>query len=347
MTELNISFNTASYKIFVGRDWKTVTELTGDRDVVILTDINIDQIYGNDFPEYPVITIGTGETVKEIETVETIIKHLVTIGADRSTFLLAIGGGLVCDIGGFVASVFQRGIDFGFISTSLLSQVDASIGGKNGVNLLGIKNIIGVFNHPLFVICDQNMLSTLADEEFISGLGEVLKHALIKDVEMLDYIEDNIEKIATRDEDVIRNLVLKSIAIKSTIVENDSREEGIRRILNFGHTIGHAIESASGLKHGIAIAHGMLQASKISFAEGLISESELCRIKKVLTDLRLINHLQIEKEQITEFIRADKKKAGNYLQFILLKGIGNAVEKTLSVEEILNYIPESGIRNEA
>ena len=343
MTQLEISFNSSKYKIFINRDWKTVGELIGDRQAVILTDINIDNLYGDDFPDYPVITIGTGEAVKEIETVETIIKHLVTIGADRSTFLLAIGGGLVCDIGGFVASVFHRGIDFGFISTSLLSQVDASIGGKNGVNIYGIKNIIGCFNHPSFVICDQNMFSTLSDEEYISGLGEVLKHALVRDAQMFDFIEENILAINNRDIAVVSQLVERSIRIKSSVVEADGREKGLRRILNFGHTFGHAIEAGGGLKHGYAVAHGMLIASEISLSEKLITENELLRIRKLLSDLKLISSLRIEKELIEEFIRADKKREGAGIHFILLEGLGLTTERVWPVDKVMEYIPEKGL----
>lgn len=347
MNTLEFCFGGSKYPVYVAREWKSVTELISAENTVILSDTNICNIYGNEFPDCPVITIGDGETIKNISTVEDILKHLLLIGADRSTFLLAIGGGLLCDIAGFVASIYMRGIEFGFVSTSLLSQVDASIGAKNGINLGGIKNMIGCFNHPDFVICDQTMLKTLDRDEFISGLGEIVKYALIKNHEMLGYIEENIDSILNRDLDVIEKLVLTSINIKSAIVGSDSREKGERRLLNFGHTTGHAIEAVSGMKHGFAIAHGMIVASEISYEEGLLNLQELGRIKSVLSRLNLLRSLKINKEKLKEYIIQDKKKSGQSINFILIDGIGNAIEREYSFSRLMDFIPDNGIRYEA
>jgi len=336
--KMEIKFESTSTRVYTGDAWKLLGELLPEKDVVIVTDINVGELYGHYFPDYPVITIGTGEAVKEPETVETIIKHLLTIGTDRSSFLLGIGGGIVCDISGFVASIFMRGIEFGFVSTTLLSQVDASIGGKNGVNVNGIKNIIGCINQPSFVICDIVLLRTLPDEEYISGLAEVVKHALIKDYELFELIERNIKLILARNEDLLNELILRSIKIKATIVEKDEKESGERRLLNFGHTLGHAIESTTGLSHGISIAAGMMVAAEISFDEKLMDREESDRIRNTLQQLGLLKEMNTSWQDIKDIILADKKRKGNTINFILLQGIGNAVQREYPLDEIMKKL---------
>jgi len=312
-----------------------VNELTDGQDVIIITDTNVGKLYAQSFPDWPVISIGTGEVVKEAETVLTVIKHLLLTGADRSSFLLGIGGGVVCDITGFVASVYMRGIKFGFVSTSLLSQVDASIGGKNGINLNGIKNIIGCFNQPSFVICDISLLRTLPDEEYVSGLGELLKHALIRDHEMFEIIERNTGKLLERENRLLEELVERSIRIKASVVEKDEKEMGERRILNFGHTLGHAIETQSGLSHGISVAAGMMAAVEVSHYEGLLSREEAERIRNVMKRLALLPAIELRWQDIAEKIFSDKKRKRDKISFILLENIGKARQKEYPLDEII------------
>lgn len=319
----------------MGKAWGLLNELIDGQDVIIITDTNVGELYGPYFPDYPVISIGTGEAVKEADTVLTIIKHLLVSGADRSSFLLGIGGGVVCDITGFVASVYMRGIPFGFVSSSLLSQVDASIGGKNGINVNGIKNIIGCFKQPSFVICDTTLLKTLPEEEFRSGLGEMVKHALIQDHEMFGVIEENISKLLGRENELVEKLVSRSIEIKASVVEKDEREMGERRILNFGHTLGHAIEAHTGMSHGISVAAGMMAAVEISHDEGLLSREETGRIRKVLEKLGLLPAMVLKWPEISEKIFADKKKKGENISFVLLEAIGKARQKEYPLDEII------------
>ncbi len=335
---MEIKYGNSGTNVYMGNAWELIDEMLPGKDVIIITDINVGGLYGHHFPEYPVITIGTGEAVKEPDTVETIIKHLLAIGADRSSFLLGIGGGIVCDITGFVASIFMRGTKFGFVSTTLLSQVDASIGGKNGVNVNGIKNIIGCFNQPSFVICDIGLLKTLPDEEFISGLGELVKHALIRDYELFELIEKNINRILEREEGLLQKLISESIAIKASIVEKDEKELGERRVLNFGHTLGHAIESATGLGHGISIAAGMMAAVEISYDEGLITKGETERIRYTFKRLGLLPAKETSWPDISDKILADKKRKGTNIYFILLNGIGTAIQKEYQLDEIMNKL---------
>ncbi|MBS0011160.1 MAG: 3-dehydroquinate synthase [Bacteroidales bacterium] len=337
---MEIKLSNTGTRVFMGNAWELIDELMPGKDAIIITDINIQGLYGDQFPAYPVITIGTGEAVKEPATVETIIKHLLVTGADRSSFLLGIGGGIVCDITGFVASVYMGGLDFGFVSTSLLSQVDASIGGKNGVNVNGIKNIMGCFRHPSFVICDTGMLQTLPEEEFISGLGELVKHALILDYDLFESIEKNINSILDRDYDLLGGLISRSIALKASVVEKDEREEAYRRILNFGHTLGHAIESTTGSGHGLSVAAGMMTAVEISCDEGLLGRDERERIRQVLKKLGLLPKIKINWEEINDRIQSDKKRKGSKIHFILLHGIGKAIQKEYPLSDIMNRIKD-------
>lgn len=334
MRKKEISCKNFNSRICLGNTWDLLPTLLPDKDIIIITDINVSGLYGDNFPEYPVITIGTGEAVKEYDTVEAILKHLLAMGADRSSFLLGIGGGVVCDITGFVASIFMRGLEFGFISTTLLSQVDASTGGKNGVNLNGIKNIIGCFNHPAFVICDTAMLGTLSDEDYISGLGELLKHALIRDRELFEIMEENARLIRSREPALMEELVLRSVEIKSSIVEKDVREQGDRRLLNFGHTLGHAIEASTGNSHGISIAAGMMVAAEISYDEGMLEKKDVERIRKLMKNLGLLPGINISRPDILDKIQADKKKEGRNIHFILLKAIGEGIQKVFPLDEL-------------
>ncbi len=340
---MEIKNDNSGTNVYTGNAWDLISELLPPGEVVIITDINVSGLYGNHFPEFPVITIGTGEAVKEPDTVETIIKHLLTIGVDRTTFLLGIGGGIVCDITGFVASIYMRGIDFGFISTTLLSQVDASIGGKNGVNVNGIKNIIGCFNQPSFVICDTDLLKTLPEEEFISGLAELVKHALIRDYKLFELIENNINPLHEREVTLLRELIARSIRIKASIVEKDEREQGERRILNFGHTLGHAIESTTGLSHGISVAAGMLAAVEISYDEGFLKMDEAVRIRDTFKKLNLVTSIEFSWPEIKDRILSDKKRKGKNIHYILLNTIGEAIQKEYPLEEILDKLHDKTV----
>ena len=266
-------------EIYIDFPLHRVNEIIRPEETVIITDTNVHKIYGEHFPKCPVIVLPPGEKEKSFSTIEFIMERLLQLEVDRSHFLLGIGGGVVCDIAGFVASIYMRGIQFGFVSTSLLSQIDASTGGKNGVNVGGFKNIAGNFTQPRFVLCDPELLKTLPDEEYLSGLGELVKYGLIKDKELFELLENNIDLLKKRDVSFLTSVIETSVKIKIEVVEKDERENGERRLLNFGHTVGHAIELHTGMKHGIAVAHGMQIASNLSVGERLLSDSENKRIK--------------------------------------------------------------------
>ena len=301
---------------------------------VIITDYNVSRYYRSRFPGWDVIEIGTGEKIKTLDTVQLIYKKLVDLEIDRSCFIVGIGGGIVCDIAGFAASTYMRGLDFGFVSTSLLSQVDASVGGKNGVNFQGYKNMIGLFNQPAFVICDPTMLKTLTPKELSYGFAEIVKHAAIGDRAYFDFLEKNYKKALEMDEEVLARLVYDSIMVKSSIVQRDEKEKGERRKLNFGHTYGHALEKTIGIPHGEAVSIGIAAAANLSVRRNLLPGEEAVRIRQLLERLHLPTKTTANKEKIWDAIKKDKKRQGQGIHFVLLKSIGEAVIEEISLEEL-------------
>jgi 3-dehydroquinate synthase len=324
-------------EILVGESWESVTSMLPESGVVIITDDNVLHLYGDKFPKVPFITVSPGESSKKLAVIETLAGKLLEEGVDRSGFILAIGGGVVCDLAGFLASIYMRGIRCGYISTSLLAQVDASTGGKNGVNLGGTKNMLGVIRQPEFVICDTSMLITLSDHEYLSGLAELIKTAVIGDRELFDLIEQNFTRIMAREKDLLTALVAKSVKFKAYVVTEDERETGLRRILNFGHTFGHAIEMQMSFKHGFAVASGMEIATEFSFEKGYISSVEKARIINLLNKFGLLEYHNIPDDQIDRLILHDKKKTGAGINFIFTEGIGKAMDKKVAVGEVSDF----------
>ena len=231
----------------------------------------------------------------------------------------------------------MRGIRFGFVSTSLLSQVDASVGGKNGVNLNSVKNIIGTFTQPEFVICDQAMLATLPADEYLSGLAELVKTGAIMSRDLLKKISDNKERILSRDIRLMEELVHESVRLKAEVVSEDEKEKGRRMILNFGHTFGHAIEAIAGMKHGLAVAAGMEIATKISVNEGLLEKDQADLLIMLLHELGMILPYEITNEKLGQVLRSDKKKSGDSISFVLLEATGRAVVKKMPFDKLMNY----------
>ncbi len=338
MHTFNVHGEQNDSQILIGESLKNVKKYIPTEKTVIITDVNVDRLYGHAFPDYPKIIIGTGEKIKNLQTIEYIADKLLDYETDRDSYILAIGGGIVCDIAGFVASVYLRGIRFGFVSSTLLSQVDASVGGKNGVNFKGYKNLIGVFNQPDFVICDTDMLATLHAKDVACGLAEIIKHTLIADREMFEFIENHTEEIQKLDKNIISKLIYNSVEIKSCIVNKDEKEKGERRRLNFGHTFGHAIEKTTGVSHGEAVSIGMNVACAISFQKGLLNQMDFNRIQSVLRKLKLPLEIKYNREEVLDAMRKDKKRTGQNIHFVLLSGIGNSVISPISIEELMSVL---------
>ena len=338
METITIDVNSGPSTILVGERLENLQRYLPVAKPIIITDVNVGKLYPLDSIAAEVITIGTGEEIKTLDTVRDIYGHLVSCAADRSAFIVGIGGGIVCDITGFVASTFLRGVRFGFVATTLLAQVDAGIGGKNGVNFQGYKNIVGLFHQPEFVICDPELLKTLPQREISCGMAEIVKHAAIADANLFTYLEQHEEDLLALNRRAIEKLVQASVRIKSSIVSRDDTEKGERRLLNFGHTFGHAIEKVTGISHGEAVSRGMAISAALSVKKGLLTSEEDKRLRALLNNLKLPTYFGLETKAVVNAIGKDKKREGNWIHFVLLNGIGSAIVDKITVEELEDVI---------
>jgi 3-dehydroquinate synthase len=325
-------------QIIFGFDWREVETMVPATNAVIITDHNVKALWEKNFPSLPVLSITPGESSKSLSTIDTLVREMLELGIDRDGFVLGIGGGVVCDIAGFTASVYMRGIRFGFVSSTLLSQVDASTGGKNGVNCSLAKNVIGLFNQPEFVICDESILKTLSDEEYLSGLSELVKTAFIGDSSLIDEIGANMEKLLLRDESLLRELIFRSVQIKSRIVGSDMREAGVRRILNFGHTFGHAAEMEYGIRHGVAVAWGMVAAIDFSVKSGYLTPGDSQYLKDIIFRLGLLQDTKPDGSRIARHLGKDKKRSGEDMLFVFLGSPGVAKVDRVSISVLMEFI---------
>jgi 3-dehydroquinate synthase len=340
MRILRIHGTTGFSNLLVGEPLQNLQRHLPDERVVIVTDSNVRNYYLNDFPRAQIIEIGAGEGIKNLDTVLVIYRKLMAFATDRSTFVVGIGGGIVCDIAGFVASTYLRGLRFGFVPTTLLSQVDAGVGGKNGINLDGFKNLVGVFNQPEFVLCDTGFLRTLPEAEVSAGLAEIVKHAAIADPAMFSYLEKKPQNALRLDRDVIEKLIYDSLLVKSGIVNRDEKESGERRKLNFGHTFGHAFEKVLGMSHGRAVSLGMVLAAALSVRKGYLSAEEAERLESLLGNLKLPLRVKIDGKAVLDALRQDKKRNLDSIYFVLLRGLGNAVVEEITIRDLKSFLKE-------
>ncbi|MDO4880445.1 MAG: 3-dehydroquinate synthase [Capnocytophaga sp.] len=325
--------NSSNYAIYFSengyKELITFVEEKKYSKIFVLTDTNTHECCVYSFLqkipfEVEIIEIEAGEIYKNIETCVSLWQTLSELGADRKSVMINLGGGVVTDLGGFVASTYMRGIDFINIPTSLLAMVDASVGGKTGIDLGTLKNQIGVINTPKFLLIDVNFLGTLPKQEFCSGLAEMFKHGLIQSEDYWNKIK-NLHSLTTDD---LEEIIYESILLKNNIVEQDPTEKGLRKVLNFGHTLGHAIESfclenrKKPLLHGEAIAIGMVLAAYLSKKIVAFSEEKLTEIKQILAEYFPVETFtQKEIEQIINLLQYDKKNAYGKLNFVLLEDI--------------------------
>lgn len=325
--------------VFIGESYLHLSKyLPKEKKTILITDDNVFKYYEGFIRQYPHIIIPNGEASKNWSVVQHIIKQLLALSTDRHSFLVGFGGGVVTDITGFVASIFMRGISFGFVSTSLLSQIDASVGGKNGINFHGYKNLIGSFTLPQFVICDPLQLHTLPKQQIQNGFGELIKHSLIKDARLFETLYNNASTLLALDD--IENSITRSVGIKATIVNNDLFEKGERKILNFGHTLGHAIEQNSPFLHGEAIAIGMIWATKFSVFKKILPQDNLAKITTLIEKYKLPTDVKINHNQLLQSIQKDKKKQNDTIDFVFLEEIGKAKVLKISFDELFSFLKQ-------
>lgn len=338
-----IHVNTASarYPVHVGSGpladiGRRLTKFTGNtRRLFVLTSPNIWSLWGKQFlSSFPkdqqptVLFLPPGEQNKRLANVERLATELSIAGADRSSLLIAFGGGIIGDAGGFLAAIYMRGIPYIQVPTTLLAQVDSSVGGKTGVNLATGKNLIGSFHQPLAVFADVNVLKTLPPRELRAGLFESVKAGIIRDPSLFRFLETSRDRVLACDPAALQRVVASSVAMKAEVVGIDERESGLRMILNFGHTLGHAIEAVTGYKkllHGEAIAWGMLAALNLSRSRQLLPEKEAERIAQLIRAFGPLPRFRTTVPPLLGAAGRDKKNRAGTRRFVLTPGIGHAI----------------------
>jgi len=334
MEKLPFRFSGNNVDVYFSCEMDRMDTYADSHNLIYVTDENLYTHYARKFPLGKTIILPSGEEHKTQGTVNKAIDELMIMGAGRDSFIVGVGGGIVTDVAGYLASIYMRGIRFGFVPTSILAMVDAAIGGKNGINVGLFKNQIGVIRQPQFLCYDFKMLKTLSSDEWISGFAEIIKHACIADEQMFDFLEKHTINDFKKDERMIADLVQKNVNIKYSIVSSDEHENGHRRLLNFGHTIGHAIEQISELPHGFAISIGMVYACKISEKLNGFDSRLSERVTRLLQRYLLPVKWPLNKEQAWEILLHDKKKTGDHLHFILLEDIGKGVVSKIYLSEL-------------
>jgi 3-dehydroquinate synthase len=292
------------------------------------------RLYGDRLQGFQILEIGEGEASKTLATVERLYQGLLAGGADRGSFVVGVGGGIVCDVAGFAASTYLRGLRFGFAPTTLLAQVDASVGGKNGVNLERYKNLVGTFQQPQFVLLDYQVLRTLPPRELRCGMAEVVKAAAIADAGLFELLERRAEAAMALEPEAIGRAIEGAVRVKAGVVTRDEKESGERMLLNFGHTFGHAIEKTAGLPHGEAVSLGMVIACDIAVAKGMLAPSEARRVEALLERIGLPTRMELDRAAIVEALAKDKKRLGAEVRAILLERVGRAVVCPVALEEL-------------
>jgi 3-dehydroquinate synthase len=302
------------------------------RRIFVVTSPEIWALWGEmvnaSFPDPPIVLfLPAGEKHKSIASVEKLLRQMVAAGGDRGSLLIAFGGGIVGDVGGFTASLFMRGIPYFQVPTTFLSQVDSSVGGKTGVNLPEGKNLVGSFHHPRAVFADIDVLGTLPDRELHAGLMESVKAGIIRDRMLVRYMEEHAEEILGRDPRALEKVIAASIRIKADVVNKDERESGLRMILNLGHTLGHAIEQVTRYKvllHGEAVGWGMVAALYIAHRRGIISGKQAERMENLIYLYGPLPPLKLRAAKLVAAAGADKKNVGGVRRFVLPLGVGEA-----------------------
>lgn len=347
--QLQVGLGERSYPIDIGRDLPTHwLEAIRGRQVVIVSNTTIAPLHLARYQTLleaadktvAVCLLPDGEQYKTLEVLGQIFDALMQARFNRDCTVIALGGGVVGDMAGFAAASFQRGVDFLQIPTTLLAQVDSSVGGKTGVNHPLGKNMIGAFKQPVAVVCDLATLDTLPPREFAAGVAEIIKYALIRDVPFLTWLEENMPRLVAREDAVVTEAVYRACQHKAEIVARDELEHGERALLNLGHTFGHAIETAQGYGtylHGEAVAIGMLMAADLSQRLGWLSAAEVQRIRRVLVAAQLpVDVPAMSPAEFLELMQHDKKVKAGQLRLILLQGLGHGIITSAYPAELLN-----------
>lgn len=334
----HIQFSNSSTDFYFAEGVSHLKKITDQKATVLITDENVYNAHSKRFKGWNTIILKPGEEFKVQATVDSVIEQLIEMEADRKTTLVGIGGGVITDITGYVASVYMRGLRFGFVPTSLLALVDASIGGKNGIDVGVYKNMVGIIRQPSFILHDMVFLNTLPQREWENGFAEIIKHACIKDAAMFRELESMSLKKYQNNKTAICQLVQRNATIKAKVVQQDEFEKNERRLLNFGHTLAHALENQYELLHGQAVSIGMTYACHIS--EQLAAFKQRGKVVKVLEQYGLPTYATFDKQKAFEVLKMDKKRERKEMNYVLLEKIGKGVVKSISLEKLESIINE-------
>jgi shikimate kinase / 3-dehydroquinate synthase len=332
MNKLQYKFSGKTTTCYLDADFGFLEKLVDKDHAVLITDEHVFARQQRHFGGWNTIVINAGEQFKVQATVDSIIGQLINLGADRKTVLIGVGGGVVTDIAGYVAAIYMRGLPFGFVPTSILSMVDAAIGGKNGIDVGLYKNMVGTIRQPQWLVYDYSLLKTLPKEEWVNGFAEVIKHAAIKDAALFRELEKNRLSTYQRDKTALSKLIRRNVAIKSAVVGKDEFEQGERRLLNFGHTVGHAIENLYELSHGQAVSIGMTVACMVS--EAYTEFRETNRVIATLKRYGLPTLAEFDAREVMNVLRMDKKKVKDSISYVMLNKIGQGAVKVVGLTEL-------------
>lgn len=331
-----VHFSSARVQYYFQNKLADVQKQLDPRYTIVLTDDNVFASHKDELTPYHTIIVPHGEHNKNQATVDYIITRLIDAGADRHTILVGFGGGVITDIAGYVAGIFMRGISFALVPTTILAMVDAAIGGKNGIDVGAYKNMVGLIRQPSFILFDFSLLDTLPANEWCNGFAEIIKHVCIKDKKMFEALKDHDLSNFKASRPMLAKLIKQNVMLKTKIVQNDELEQGERKLLNFGHTFGHAIENSHNLSHGEAISIGMNIACTISAQVLEFKHSDA--VRQLIEQYGLPTTIAFDRDATLQLVAADKKKQGKKINFILLEKIGKAVIYPMQLDDLAKYI---------
>lgn len=333
---LRYQFSHSTTDYYLAGGISHLKKIVDQENSIIITDENVFDCHAKRFKNWNTIILKAGEDYKVQATVDAVIEQLIGMEADRKTTLIGVGGGVITDLTGYIASVYMRGLKFGFVPTTVLGMVDASIGGKNGIDVDVYKNMVGTIRQPSFILHDLIFLNTLPQAEWENGFAEIIKHACIKDGAMFRELEANSLKKYQGRKITACKLIQRNAILKTKLVQQDEFEKGERRILNFGHTLGHALENQYELSHGQAISIGMTYASIIS--EKMTGFKEAGRVARLLLQYDLPTFAEFDKQKVFEVLKMDKKRERKEINYVMLEKIGKGVVKSIHLGELKNII---------
>ncbi|RYZ56640.1 MAG: 3-dehydroquinate synthase [Chitinophagaceae bacterium] len=331
-----VQFSRGATAFYFDSTFAQLKKIVSPQTTVLITDSHLVAAHPKLFKGWHTIVIPAGEEYKVQATVDNVVSQLIALHADRTWTLVGIGGGVVTDITGYVASIFLRGIAFGFVPTTILAMVDAAIGGKNGIDVGVYKNMVGTINQPQFLLYDVGLLKTLPENEWRNGFAEIIKHAAILDAALFKELEKKKLPFYQNNKPALHKLVQRNALLKAKVVKGDEFEKDRRRLLNFGHTLGHAVEKQYALMHGEAVAIGMAFASKLSAEATQFKAND--KLIGVIDQYGLPITAGYNKQKVFDVLVSDKKREGEQMNFILLEKIGKAIVKKIPLQELFKHM---------